>query len=217
MVMSIDNALTVQDRIRLKLNEFGEKHIPVTIEQLSSDLRMPNNSVYQALHRLRSNGEIEFEKTETEGGRDKIVGINVIKLEPSNRTYKRAADRSGRAQTIRPALRLVSSVDTVDGIPVLPETTNYLQQKLAVEEMKNKAIEAGLDPAMITFEPNPLAEESVTLLKLYTDLRDKYQEKKTALIQMSYDLEAERRNVDYYKGKVVEETDRELRLYARSN
>lgn len=213
-----DDTLTVQDKIRLALNEFGAKYIPITIDEFATQLHLPYNSVYQALHRLRGYGEIDFDKSEAEGDRDKIIGIKVIKLEPSNRTYRRAASRrSGRPQTIRPALRSVNTVDTVDGIPVLPKVTEYLTQKLTIEEMKQRAKEAGLEPSVIAFEPDALGEESVTLLKLYTDLLTRH----NALVEehrmQGFDLEAEKRNNEALKRKIRQETDEELRQHARAN
>jgi hypothetical protein len=83
-----DQALTLQDKIRLELNSYGKKYVPLTVGDLAARLSIPRNyDVYQALKRLNRLGEIEFEKSD-----NKIIGINVNKLEPSGRTYQRAAE-----------------------------------------------------------------------------------------------------------------------------
>jgi acetolactate synthase small subunit len=216
--LAFDNSLTVQDRLRLKLNSFGQREISVTVEELAYSMSLTPNSVYQALHRLRQYGEVELEKSEQINGKEKIVGIKINRLEPSNRTYRRNSERAGKIKRIKPvSLELVSSVEVVDGIPMLPETTNYLSKKLAVEQMKAQAQEAGLDPSVIAFEPTPIAEEAVVLLKLYTEMRTQYLDLEQRYKQLGFDLIAERRNVEYYKVKVQDETKKELLAFQKSN
>jgi hypothetical protein len=220
---SLNKELTVQDRVRLKLNEFGQRTVPITIDELAASLRLPNNSVYQAINRLRIYGEVDVEKEQLSNGKEKIVGIKINKLEPSTRTYRRAVDRahrSGPVKRIIPEHHVelnVSSVETVNGIPLLTETTDYLNKKLAVEHMKQQALEAGLDASVIAFEPNPLGEEAIVLLKMYTELQEEVNNLKETNRGLGFDLEAERRNAEYYKNKVTEETQQELRRMAVPN
>lgn len=216
---SLDDSLTVQDRLRLFLEFFGQKHISITIDEIARQLGLPTNSVYQAVHRLRGYGELDIEKEPMgESGRDKIVGIKLIKLQPSGRTYKRAAERSGKIHRIRPDVVLPqdSPVETGE-VPSLPNLIKYLEKKLAVEDMKTRAIAAGLDESIIQFEDNPLAEEGIILLKLYTDLSNKFDGLKTENMQLRFDVEAEKRNVAYLKQKLRDETIQDLANMGRKN
>ena len=188
-----DSALTLQDRVRLKLNEYGTKYVPITIEALASELGVGRNyDVYQALSRLRRMGELEFEKDE----HNRIIGIDVIKLEPSGRTYQRAAERA------KSRIQIDSGESALQQMTALQE---YLNKKLAILEMQEKAKQAGLDPEeTVKFDPNPYAEEGILLLKLvgdaFTEIKDLKEKKK----MLEFDLEAEKRNVGYLKAKKSE-------------
>jgi hypothetical protein len=202
--------LTVQDQLRLHLEEYGQKEIPVTIEQLSTRLGLPKNSVYQALHRLRQYGEISIEK-DTAGDKERITGVKLIKLQPSNRTYKRAAARSGKIIRFNPSQIPSENRKVVDGVPVLEATTAYLNKKLAVERMREQAQTAGLDPTVIQFTPEPIAEEAIMLFKLYHELKTAYDELNQNYKLQGFDLQAEKRNNEVLKRKLREETIAELR------
>lgn len=202
-----NNRLTLQDRVRLHLESQGQKYIPTTIKELAERIGVPGPNLYQVINLLNQRNEISLEKESLPNGREKIVGINLIKLEPSGRTYKRAADRSGRVEHIRPKLETVKPV----GIPSLPKTVEYLEKKLAVEDMRSRALSANLDESVIAFEPDPLGEECILLLKLFTDLRHEYEQLKEDYKLQGFDLEAEKRNVEFLKNKVKEETIVELR------
>jgi DNA-binding MarR family transcriptional regulator len=210
-----DLNLNVQDRVRVHLEGYGSRNIPLTIDEIAADLGMPRSSVYQAIHRMEQNNEIELDKEVLPNGRDKIKGIKLIKLQPSGRTYRRAAERSGRVTRIRPLtpMRLPTGIEAEtneDGIPALPAITDYLQKKLAVEEMKERALAAGLDPSVIQFEPVPLAEEAMLLLKLYTETLKERDELRETNRKLGFDLAAEKRNVQFLQNKVKEETRQEL-------
>jgi hypothetical protein len=159
--------------------------------------------VYQVINLLRQRREIDVIKEPLDNGREKIVGIVVNKLEPSGRTYKRAADRSGRIQRIRPQIdALVPDSDVAQ----LDHLTKYLEKKLAVEDMKSRALTAGLDESVIAFTPDPLGEEGILLLKSFTDLKRQYDELVEQHKMREFDLEAEKRNVATLKRRLREET-----------
>lgn len=197
---NFDSAMTLQDKIRLRLGEYGQKHVPLTPSDLAAELRTEPYSVYQALYRLKSLGEIEIEKDDLD---KKIVGVKIIKLEPSNRTYQRTADRA------KAAISKNKEIPIKDTKMVALQ--NYLNQKLAVMDMQKKAEEAGLNPEdTVKFEPNPYAEEGILLLQLMTDAFKEIKECKDKIKMLEFDLEAERRNVQYLKESKRENTRREL-------
>ena len=204
-----DSNLTLQDRVRLFLNDQGEREVKITIGELAEQLDKPEPSVYQVINILRQRGEIELEKESLENGREKIVGLKINKLEPSGRTYKRAAERSsGRIERIKPQLdSLVPSQEEL----FLPVTVEYLKKKLVIEDMKSRAISAGLSETVVTFDPDPQAEEAILLLKALTDLKTAHEQLKEEHQMQSFDLEAERRNVAALKLRLREETDTMLR------
>jgi hypothetical protein len=203
----IDTSLTLQDRVRFYLESYGSREIPITIEQLSKDLERPEASVYQVINSLRKNNEIELEKEIIGNGREKIVGVKLIRLQPSGRTYRRSVERSGPVVRVMPSLDSVSVKDTAN----LDGLIGYLEKKLALEDMKKRALEAGLDESVITFEPDEIAEEGILLLKLYTELKQEHQELQAAYQMQGFDLDAEKRNVVVLKARLREETDQMLR------
>jgi hypothetical protein len=203
---TLDDFITLQDRIRIKLNDYGNKYVPITVSELARELKVNNYNVYQALYRLKNLGEIELEKEESEeGGRAKIIGINVIKLEPSGRTYHRAAER---------AKSEAAKVDSIEISSIESQMTalqEYLNQKLAILEMEDTARKAGLNPEdTVRFEPNEFAEEGLLLLKLLGDVSKQLKETKEKLQMTEFDLEAEKRNVEFLSRQKREDTRRDL-------
>lgn len=205
-----DRNLTLQDRVRLYLNSFGEREIDVTIEKIADDLKSPQPSVYQVINILRQRNELELKKAPQPSGPDKIVGIKINKLEPSGRTYKRAAERSGRIKRIKPVIdSLVPSKDEI----FLPKTVEYMKKRLAVEDIRARALSAGLNESVVSFEQDDQAEEAMLLLKHFNDLKLAYEELAEKYKMQTFDLEAERRNVTTLEGRLREKTDKMLREY----
>lgn len=202
MQTQLDNYLTLQDKIRIELNQYGNKYVPLTVSDLAAKLRINTYPVYQALYRLKSKGEIELDKKESDNGRSSIIGVNIIKLEPSGRTYHRAAERA--------KFEVVGTMEEdIEG--QMTALQEYLNQKLAIIDMQKQAEEAGLNPEeTIRFEPNQYAEEGLLLLKLIGDITKDLKETKSKLQMTEFDLEAERRNVEYLTNQKREETRREL-------
>lgn len=213
MVAAFDNItphLTLQDRIRIYLDEkassTGTNYVPVTIADLARDLHEDRMPVYQALYRIKDNKEIEFDQDENPDNRNKIKGIVVRKLEPSNRTYRRAAERG--KTTIA---RQVHDVSVDSTAADMPNIMAYLNQRLTVEKMKTAAEASGLDAdSVIQFEPNPIAEESLLLLQRLVDVSNELKETKDQLRQQEFDLEAANRDIEYLKRQSKETTRREL-------
>ena len=203
MAANLEYGLTLQDKIRLAFNDYGSKHVPMTVDTLAGKLGEPPYNVYQALYRLKVLGEIDWEKEESsEGKRAKIVGFNIIKLEPSGRTYERAAQRS------KNKLERITPEDYASHMGAL---SAYMRQKLAIYDMQDKAIAAGLNPeTTVSFEPNPYAEEGLLLLNLVTEMSQKLAKITHEKNMLEYDLEAERRNVRALKGERQEATRRGL-------
>src|ERR1035437_6223116 len=153
--------LTVQDQVRLFLGQFGQKNISTTIEEIAQHMEQPRTSVYQAIHRLEEKGEIDLEKELLENGREKIIGIKLIKLEQSGRTYQRAADRSGRITRIKPT-DLNSVITGIE--PTFPALLAYMHKRLAVENIREQAINAGMDAdSVIQFTHDDISEEALVL------------------------------------------------------
>lgn len=205
-----DRNLTLQDRVRLYLNSFGEREIDVTIEKMAKDLQSPQPSVYQVINILRQRNELDVKKEPQPTGPDKIVGIKINKLEPSGRTYKRAAQRSGGVHRIKPAIdSLVPSKDEI----FLPKTVEYMKKRLAVEDIRARALSAGLHESVVSFEQDDQAEEAMLLLKHFTDLKKAYEELTEKYTMQTFDLEAERRNVSTLEARLREKTDQMLREF----
>lgn len=203
-----ESNLTLQDRVRLFLDARGHREVDITIEQLAKNLDKPEASVYQVINILRQRNELDVVKEPQGTGPDKIVKLIINKLEPSGRTYKRAAERSGRINRIKP--QLDSIVPAKDEL-FLPETVEYLKKKLALEDMKTRALAVGLDESVISFEPEPQAEEAINLLKAFTDLKHSYEELRDSHQMAMFDLEAEKRNVAALKNQLRKDTDDMLR------
>lgn len=205
---TLDSNLTLQDKIRLilndNINETNTRYVPVTVGDLATALGTSVYNAYQTLYRLQKLGEIELDK-DMSSGKAKIIGITVNKLEPTGRTYERAAERA------KANIKMIDSVYTEDISAGMPSLSNYLNQKLAVVAMQTQAREAGLNPEeTIKFEPNPYAEEGLTLLKILGEVNTQLAETKIALEAKTYDYEAAKRDVEFLKRGRKEETRREL-------
>lgn len=187
--ISLDHALTLQDKVRLYLGENmrDNKYVPLTTDSLAAKLGVGTYEAYQTLARLNRRGEIVIEKDTTD---NRIVGVTVHKLEPSGRTYSRAAERA--KETVQR--------ETEDYTNRMTNLQTYLNQKLAVLRMQEQAKEAGLDPEnTIVFEENPFAEEGLLLLSLLKETFDKLSDAKKQAEMLNYDLEAAKRDNDYLK------------------
>jgi DNA-binding PadR family transcriptional regulator len=203
---NIDDNITLQDKVRHYLQNFHERDISITISELSNQLSQPEPSIYQVINNLRKNNEIELEKEATDGNREKIVGIRINRLNFSGRKYVRRTDRSG------PVTRIMPDVEDVEtDVTSLDNVKEYLEKKLAVEDMKARAIQAGLNESVISFEENPLGEEAIFLLKMWSETKDALEKLQEVHMQLGFDYEAEKRNVTYLKGVKREETDKMLR------
>ena len=204
MEQRIDKSLTLQDKVRFHLESYGQREIPLTVEQLSTKLDRPEASVYQVINLLRKNNEIELKKETLSNGREKIIGVKLIRLQPSGRTYRRS-ERSG------PVTKVLPPMDEVSDTMSLTHLIGYLEKKLALEDMRERAIEVGLNESVITFEPDEIAEEGIVLLKLYTELKKQYLDLLEEHKMQGYDLDAEKRNVVVLKARLRDETDKMLR------
>ena len=203
---AIDDNLTLQDKVRYYLQSYHERDIPITISELSNQLGQPEPSVYQVINNLRKNNEIELEKEATDGNKEKIVGIRINRLRFSGRKYVRRTDRSG------PVTRIMPNVEDVEtDVTSLDNVKEYLEKKLAVEDMKARAIQVGLNESVIDFTPDPMGEEAIFLLKMWSETKDSLEKLQEAHMTLQFDYEAEKRNVAYLKGQKREETDKMLR------
>lgn len=200
----IEDGLTLQDKVRYHLRDYGDKNIPITIEQLSTQLGKPKPSVYQVVNILVKNQEIELEKETLENGREKIIGIKLLRLKPSGRTYRQRTEKSG------PITRILPQVEVAD-VTSLEHITDYLHQKLAIEDMRDRAKQVGLKESVISFEVNPLAEEALWALKMYADTKKELEDLQEAHQMMGYDLAAAKRDIEYLKRQLREDTDTMLR------
>jgi hypothetical protein len=201
MVAAISSHLTLQDRIRVYLNEkiekTGSNYIPVTISDLADELHESRMPVYQALYRIKGNNEIELDQDENPDNRNKIRGIKVLKLEPSNRTYRRAAERGKVA-----VAKQVNNLSVDDVVASMPNLLDYLNQRLTIEKMREAAKASNLDPDnVVQFEQNPLAEEGLLLLQKLTSLSKEHEELKVRFRQQEFDLEAANRDIEYLKNQ----------------
>lgn len=188
-ISGFDNALTLQDRVRLYLEENMQdgRYVPLTTDQLAANIKSQPYPTYQALARLQQRREIEIEKD----GKN-IVGVKVNKLEPSGRTYKRAADR---------AKKTIKSATEGNYTERMVNLREYLNRKLAILKMREQAKEAGLPEDTIHFEENPYAEEGLILLNVISEYATKLSEKVAQIEQMEYDLEAARRDNNYLRDR----------------
>lgn len=214
MVAAIDSItphLTLQDRIRLyldeKISETGSNYISITISDLARELHQDRQPVYQALYRIKSNKEIELDQDDDPDNRNMIRGIIVKKLAPSNRTYRRAAER-GKASVAATQVNSLGVGNINDGMPNL---SAYLKQRLTVENMKEAAEKSGLDPdSVVQFEHNPIAEEGLILLQKVVELSTALEESRAKIKKQEFDLDAANRDIEYLKRKTTETTRREL-------
>jgi len=92
----------------------------------------------------------------------------------------------------------------------MPELSKYLQKRTAIEEAKQNLAKAGLDPAIIQFEPEPLGEEAIAILSMYQEILSKFEKIKKEKQMLEFDVAAYKRDIEYLKSKTKEETREEL-------
>jgi hypothetical protein len=199
----------IQDKLRLFLGQFGSKEVPITIDEISSALSLSYPQVYQGIKRLQDRGEIDLEKETLPNRAEKIVGIKLIRLEPSSRTYRRAADHA------KITLITNKTLPNIEADPSFPLITSYLNKKVAIEELRELALNSGLDSNTIQFEPNEIAEEALALLKMMGTLREQVDKLAKEKQMLEFDVQAEKRNAEAYKSRLRDETQEELREFAR--
>jgi hypothetical protein len=198
--------MPIQDQLRTyfdrKSTNVG-RNIPVTVRELQDNLKLTYAQAYQGVKRLENSGEISLEKEDLPNGREKITGITLHRLEPSGRTYRRAAERAKKVITDK-------KLPTIEADATFPELLEYLNKKLTIEELREHALNGGLDPSIISFEVSEIAEEALLLLQKVSDLTKDIETLRNEKQMLEFDLEAERRNSESYKMRLRQETKEDL-------
>lgn len=176
--------LSYRDRIRLVLDEYGEKEVYLTTEQIASKVGLSVLTTYQAMYGLERAGEIELLR-ESSGDKDKIIGVKLIKLEVPEVIHERTVDKAILSTESRFQSKMLGK---------LPALVTYLQQKLAVEEAREALLKGGLSTDAIQFEENPLGEEAIFLLQKLSDLT-------ATLNEIRFAKDAAERNYEFLKNK----------------
>lgn len=191
---------TVIDKVRLTLEEFGDRDITATVDELAKRAKMSRTSMYQTLHRLEQKNEIEVIKTK-DNGHELIIGVRLLKMPRHSAITAKSAEKAIAKD----------KEDTVESLTqTFPMLTKYLKTRLAIENAKEKLVESGLDPdQIIKFDPDPLAEEAMKLLQKLID-------KSNEATELKYERDAAKRDIEFYEKKHKEETQKMLLEEARA-
>lgn len=193
MTMTLDKPVgrrgDMQDRVRTALLSYGSKEINASIDDLIGKTGLTYPQIYQTLYRLQQTGELEILREQESNGRFKVSGIKLNKSESSEIIQDRINAREDVATTNKDLGKVAINV---------PNTLEYIRQKIAIEKARDELSKAGIDPTdVINFETNLLGEEAVILLS-------KVQELIEANRMLTNDLEAEKRNVRHLQAQRVE-------------
>lgn len=154
--------MTNLDTLRGWLQSFGQRTIPVTsLNELADKSPLKRNQFFPALYTLRSKGEIDTESVESEGGRKFVTAIILRKMPSVEAIIKNDAAIKAKVD------------DGINGkklpnIPPSPLIGNYLAKKNVLQKIVQQLADSGFDDPenMVNFEPDPLAEEAVSLFNL---------------------------------------------------
>ena len=206
MLDTLDKRLTLQERVRIVLNSYHDREPQFLINDLAKKVGEDESYVYQALWRLRKAGEIEILKTHSGSGNSlKISGARLLKMETTSKIYYRSAQSRKLKQPSNSAKR------DEEMEPSFPELTAYIHKKNVVEKAKENLLEAGLDPNIIIhFETDPISEEACNLLLSLKEVTERLQKLQKEHQTLSWDYQAAKRDIEYLKEKVKEETKEEL-------
>lgn len=201
---ALDASLTLQERVRIVLNSYHDREPRFTSEEIAKKINSDAVSVYQALWRLQKAGEIELIKQPIGTyGKEKVAGAKLIRVEPTGKTYYRAAKRASTKY-------INNNGQHKEMASNMPELSKYLRKKTAIEEAKQNLAKAGLDPSIIQFETEPLGEEAIAILSLYQEALTKLEKSEKEKQMLEFDVAACKRDIEYLKSKSKEETREEL-------
>lgn len=179
----------MQDKVRTALLSYGSREINASIDDLIGKTGLTYPQIYQTLYRLQQTGELEILREQESNGRFKVSGIKLNKSESSEIIQERISAREVTTATNKDLGKVAINV---------PNTLEYIRQKIAIEKARDELSKAGIDPTdVINFETNLLGEEAVILLS-------KVQELIEANRMLTNDLEAEKRNVRHLQAQRVE-------------
>jgi hypothetical protein len=191
-LVEFDRSLSLRDKIRLALEEYGDRDVPYSVDEIADKVGQANAVVYQALYGMARAGEIDFIK-ETVDGKQRIVGIRLNKSPSSSDIYARTAEKVTSKEVRRQAAFMGKLVNL----------SEYIRQKAAIEEARELLRRSDLDPNQVLFEENPIAEEAIWLA-------ENLQSALSELTSLRFDLEAAQRDVSFLKDKNKENTRTEL-------
>lgn len=188
----MSRAATAQKKVRDFLVAQGTSKIEVPdIKVLAHEANMSSHDFRSGLLDLsKGRGTMEGEKFEIQhrqsgGGRKYIEGIRIITAHPkhdvveSSETVSKAPQSSEQqwsgevggesfSGTMGEFLDAMTKPTSNQPATNIPLTVEYLQKKSAVEDVRAFALDRGLNEneIIIDFNPNPMAEEAITLLSL---------------------------------------------------
>lgn len=175
----------LQDQLRSTLLAYKQREISLSIDDLINKTGLNYSQIYQTLYRLQRLGELEILRDgDAVSGRARVSGIRLTRMEPPSEIEQRIEERAVERQVEK---------DFTAVSVAIPNVLEYMNQKLAIEKARAEILKANIDPDdVITFEPNLLGEEAIYLLS-------KVQEMLETNRTLVNDLEAEKRNVRFYK------------------
>lgn len=180
----------LQDKIKSILLGYGQKEISVTLDDLIGKTGFNSSQIYQTLYRLQSIGEIKLLKEDDSNPRSKVVGVELLRMEPIEQISERNQQREVAKKT-QDALKMAV---------IAPNLLGYVNKRLAVERARESLKSANLDPdTVLKFEPDPLGEEAILLY-------DRLEKLTRENLLLQSDVEAEKRNAEHYKQQLSTRT-----------
>src|SRR4051812_35959766 len=89
----------LQDKIKSILLGYGQKEISVTLDDLIGKTGFNSSQIYQTLYRLQSIGEIKLLKEDDSNPRSKVVGVELLRMEPIEQISERNQQREVAKKT----------------------------------------------------------------------------------------------------------------------
>lgn len=179
--------MTNLDQLRAFLVSKGEQHIETNgLEPLVAESKMPRGSFMPAFYTLRKKGELSTEIVTSEGGRNRVVAVNLHKMPTVSSIIRNEGEKKKMVQKSKPPELVTKSS--------LTNLTAYMQKKTVIQEIQEKLAASGFtdEEVAIDFPIDPMGEEAIALL----DLVGRAQTALNAIVeerdQLKIDLEAEK-------------------------
>lgn len=187
----IEKNMSNKERVMRALQSWGTNEVYANLSDIAAKTgsvqgapSITEKQVYFSIYALSQEGKLEI-MTEHIGDsqRKQFAGVKLVKAEKPESMTERAAEKVKVNRTDRSAEKVRERY---------PQILAYAEKKLVVERARKMLMDAGLPQDSVHFNPDPMAEEGISILG---ELVEALQHK----IQLEADLSAAKSDIKFLK------------------